>query len=255
MEKKTSIFKKVWNIIKTVLFVFFVSVAVFSVTTTIVSKVKGDDAPSIFNHEMRLVLTDSMGKDKSTDVSDYKIKSIPVHSMVFIEKVPEDPDKAYEWYSKIKVGDVLTFKYKYDRQIVITHRVIDIQSVENKGFIFSLMGDNKGSSNNPGIQIINTTEENSFNYIIGKVVARSLLTTKAGLCIVIIVPAFAIFVYEIIKIIRIIDKNKKDKLALETSNLEKENSEQEKEILRLKEELEKLKNGQKENDKVNKEEN
>ena len=49
--------------------------------------------------------------ETSKDVSMYEIQDIRVKSMIFIEVVPTDPDKAKDWYEDLEEGDVLTFKY------------------------------------------------------------------------------------------------------------------------------------------------
>lgn len=247
--------RKVSEIIKTILFAFFILLATGCVTFSIIAKKAGKDSPmSLFGHQSMIVLTDSMGKCDETDVSSYKIKSIPVKSMVFIENVPENEEKAYTWYSNVQVGDVLTFKYVFDRQVTVTHRVIEIEPTtyeETKGFIFKLMGDNKTSGSNPGVQIINTAKE-SPNYVIGKVTGQSIflgnalsfIKTPWGISIFILLPAFGLLIYEVINISRIVSSNRKEKLEGINNELSQTNTAQSEEIERLRKELEQLKNNQ-----------
>jgi hypothetical protein len=126
--------------------------------------------------------------------------------MVFIELVPKENEK--EWYASLRVGDVLTFRYKYDRQETITHRIIeknenlDKDGNPNGWYTFVLKGDNKALANDPnasaadtGTQTINTEIE-SANYIIGKVTGQDRFlgfvayALKQPICIalIIIVP-------------------------------------------------------------------
>ena len=63
----------------------FLALCIAAVILTVFSKKDSDGASEIFGYQMRLVVTDSMGASEHTDVSNYKIKSIPVNSMVFIK--------------------------------------------------------------------------------------------------------------------------------------------------------------------------
>ena len=61
---------------------------------TITAKKDKDGTATILGTQMRLVTTSSMEKSPATDVSGFKVKHIPVNSMVFIDVVPEDPAEA-----------------------------------------------------------------------------------------------------------------------------------------------------------------
>lgn len=247
------------NIIKIVIFSIFTLVAVLGIIFSISSKRNGKDGSvSFFGHQAMIVLTNSMDKCHETDVSKFDIKSIPAKSMIFIDNVPAEEDKAYSWYANIKVGDVLTFRYVFDRQVTVTHRVIEIDMVEEaetKGFVFRLMGDNKASDSNPGVQTINTTKESS-NYVIGKVTGQSkflghvftFLKSNIGIGVVIILPALTLLIYEVVKIIQILSENKKTKFSGVNSELSETNRAQNEEIERLKRELEEMKKSQIKND-------
>ena len=215
--------KKILKIAGDVLLYVFIGISLVAMVATVIFKQNNDDAMSIFGMQMRLVITGSMEKSEYTDVSNYKIKSIPLNSMVFIENVPNDKAAAKEWYSELQVGDVLTFKYVYQagRQIVITHRIVSI--VENNakdGYLITLEGDNK-SGELTGQQVINTsptTVDDSFNYVIGKVTGQSyllgllltFLKSPFGL-ILVIVASIIIIGYEIFKLIRMANAEKREK--------------------------------------------
>jgi hypothetical protein len=104
-----------------------------------------------------------------TDVSGYRIKDIPIRSLIFVRMIPEDPDDAYEWYQNLQVGDVLTFRYVYTNQVTITHRITSITEKETRGFLIELAGDNKNAESDQLYQTIDTSIPNSTNYVIGKV--------------------------------------------------------------------------------------
>lgn len=238
MEKK-QILNKVWKITATVLLYVFIAVCIFGVILTLASKKDPDGTATVFGMQMRVVLSPSMEKCDATDVSDYDIKDIPVKSMVFIQTVPKDKEKAEKWYESLKKGDVLTFKYVYVKQETITHRIIDI---DKDGLIY-LAGDNKSDDGENLVQVIDPKQENSPNYIIGKVVGQSyiiglfisVLQSTVGIICVIILPALAIMIYEVIKIVNMFASEKQKKA-------EEEKKQQQDEIEELKRKLAELQN-------------
>ena len=245
MEKAKTKMKKIGGIALNVLMYVFLAICIFSVVLTVLSKRDADGAANVFGFQMRVVTSDSMAKCELTDVSDYKIKDIPVRSMVFVKTVPDDPQDADEWYGKLKAGDVLTFRYVYATQVTITHRIISITEKETGGFIIELAGDNKNAEDGQLTQVIDTSIPNSTNYVIGKVVGQSyllglimsLLMQPVGIVLMIIVPCFVIILLEILKISRVFGEDKKNR---EQEEREKTNSELE-ELRRKLAELERLK--------------
>lgn len=235
--------KKILNVVFNVILYTLIAVCLFCVMVTVFSKKDSDGAVELFGHQARVVTTDSMDKCELTDVSDFKIKSIPANSMVFIDTVPEDEAAANEWYSKLEVGDVLTFRYVYTTQITITHRITAISPNDNGGYIISLEGDNKSSASNQLAQVIDTSAEDSMNYVVGKVTGQSkvlgvvvsFLKNPFGLIFLIIVPCVIIIAYEVVKIFSVLNADKKKKAQEEA---EKKDSELE-ELRRKLAELEK----------------
>lgn len=251
--------KKVLRIIQNVATYLFIGLCLVLVIVTIVSK-KSDGAINVFGHQARIVVSESMEKCDKTDVSSYDIKSIPIKSMVFIELVPENEEDAKEWYASLNVGDVVTFRYKYDRQVTITHRIIerkenvDGNGVPTGGYTFTLKGDNRALEDDPkasaqdvGTQVINTELE-SVNYIIGKVTGQSVvlgyviyaLKNPIGIALIIIIPSVIILIIEIIKIVGILTEDKKKKAQEEKAKTANE-------IEELKRQLEQLKKSATEN--------
>lgn len=214
-EKKV---KKVAKIIANVVLVVFLIIAIFSVVITIASKKDSDGAAEIFGHQLRIVTSESMAKCDETDVSQYEIGSIPLRSMVFIEVEPEDEDKAEQWYAGLKKGDVLTFKYVYSTQVVITHRIVSIEEKETGGYIIELEGDNKSGDQNLLRQRIDTTTQSSVgNQVIGKVVGQSIVLgtilsfaqEPLGIVLMIIAPCLLIMIFEIIRIVSVLNEEKR----------------------------------------------
>ena len=253
MEKKSKV-GKVLGIIGYVVFGVFILLAVFLVIISIGAKKADDGAATIFGYQFRTVLTESMEENERTDVSGFKIKSLKKDSLVIVDCAPDPAkeEKSHEWYSKLKVGDVLTFYYReLSKTVPITHRITKIVELENGGYYIELKGDNDPDS---VPQVIKDTSNYAGNldYVIGKVVGSSYtfgvvitsLQSKIAIVLAIIVPCVIIIVFEAIKITRILGQDKRDKLIEEKKQKEDEMKSQEDEIARLKEQLEKL---QKEN--------
>ena len=217
--KNNATLKKVLNIVGNVLLYLFIAVCLIGVILTITSKKDADGTATIFGRQMRIVLSPSMEKCDATDVSGFEIKDIPVKSMVFIEVVPEDPDEADEWYDDLEVGDVLTFKYVYTRQETITHRITSIEEKTTGGYVIELTGDNKDSDSKTLTQIIDTSMTNSPDYIIGKVTGQSYLLglfistlrSPLGLIFIVIIPSLIIMSFEIVKVVKLFNEEKKQK--------------------------------------------
>lgn len=221
--------KKVLRIVGDVLIFVLVAIALFAVVLSIVSKKDIDGTATVFGMQLRFVQSSSMEKCDQTDVSAYKIKSIPIRSCVFVQVVPEKDLEAQQWYDNVKVGDVLTIKYTYQRQETITHRVVDIKPNEKGGYIITLQGDNKPTDGSVlQQQVIDTSasfdvssaDSRSFNYVVGKVVGQSYLLgllvyafkTPVGLVCMVIIPCLIIIVFEVLRLTRVLNADKKQKL-------------------------------------------
>lgn len=239
--------KKIVNILVHILLYIFLLLSIFAVFLTLVSKKSSDGAAEVFGYQMRVVTSDSMSESEYTDVSGFEIKDIPVRSMIFVKVMPEEEDKAEEWYRSLQVGDVLTFRYVYSSQVTITHRIISIEEKETGGFIIELMGDNRSSENNQMSQIIDTSVPNNTNYVIGKVTGQSYLLGSVmsfvmqpiGIVLAIMIPCFIIILLEVLKITRVLvdDKKQRD---------QKEAEEKEKELEELRRKVAELENEKKE---------
>lgn len=229
--------KKAMRILGDVLVFALTIVAFVVLTVSITSKKSSDGTSRIFGYELRFVQSESMAECAETDVSAYKVKSIPIKSCVFVKVAPEDDAAKAEWYKTLRVGDVLTFKYVYTKQETITHRIVQIEEKEGGGFIISLEGDNKASNSSLLKQTIDTTETDSPNYIIGKVEGQSYLLgllvyalkSPIGLVCLIIVPCCIVIAIEALRVARVLGSDKKEK------HLAQEN-----EIAELKRKLEEL---------------
>lgn len=227
---------RVLQIAGDVLFCLIIAFALFVLIISVSAKRDADGTANVFGYQLRFVRSGSMEKCDRTDVSGYKIKSIPVKSCVFIKKAPapDDQQALNEWCSALSVGDVLTFQYsKYGatniQDKVITHRIVKIEPKEG-GYIITLEGDNKNDTGSVGQQVIDTTKADGLDYIIGKVEGQSYflglcvyaLKSPIGLIFIIIVPCMIIIAYEVIKIITVLNKDKKDRQQQEKTAKEDE---------------------------------
>ena len=209
---------RIGAVIRDIIIFVFLLVCIFSVFVTVLSRKDEDGAAEVFGYQMRVVTSDSMAACEHTDVSAYKIKDIPVRSMVFVEVMPKTPAEADAFYRSLQVGDVLTFRYVYTTQITITHRITSITEKETGGFIIELAGDNKNSEDANLTQVIDTSVPNNTNYVIGKVVGSSyllgsfmnFLKQPAGIVLCIIVPCFIIIMLEVIKIVKVLEEDKRN---------------------------------------------
>ena len=219
-----------------VLFCLIIAFALFVLIISVSAKRDADGTANVFGYQLRFVRSGSMEKCDRTDVSGYKIKSIPVKSCVFIKKAPapDDQQALNEWCSALSVGDVLTFQYsKYGatniQDKVITHRIVKIEPKEG-GYIITLEGDNKNDTGSVGQQVIDTTKADGLDYIIGKVEGQSYflglcvyaLKSPVGLLFIIIVPCMIVIAYEVIKIVTVLNKDKKDRQQQEKTAKEDE---------------------------------
>ena len=223
--------KKFWRVCKiagNVLLYVVLAIALFVVVLSVATKKDADGAATVFGKQLRIVRSDSMEKCEETDVSGYEIKDLPVRTLLVIDVVPTDAEEAKEWYKALKVGDVLTFRYQYTEQMTITHRVTKITEKEG-GYLIELAGDNKASEETL-TQVIDTSETDSYNYVIGKVVWANYplgwlvyaLKTPAVVVCLIIIPCLIVIVLEIVKIVNVFGEKKREKINQEAQQKEAE---------------------------------
>ena len=228
--KTTGTIKRVLSICLNCLTYLFLGVCILTLAITLLSKQDSDGAVTVFGYQMRVVTTDSMAACEETDVSNYAMKSIPARSMIFIQTVPSDPAEAERWYASLAVGDVLTFRYVYTTQVTITHRIVDIEEKADGGYLITLEGDNKNAESDLLQQVIDTSEKNSTNYVIGKVTGQnfllgfftSLLQAPVGIVLLIMVPCGVILFLEVIRIWSYFSEERKKKQQAEIDALRRQ---------------------------------
>ena len=218
---------KALSVVANVVVYVFCALCLLLVLFTVFSKRDSDGAVKVLGYEMRIVVSGSMEKHPDVDVSNYKIKSIKTGSIVFVKLAPQDEQQLQQWYDDLQVGDVLTFSYFEKEQQVITHRITDIQPNGSGGYVITLRGDNLSDSGATSQQIIDTSDENSYNHVIGKVTGHNFifgwfvysLKQPIGMALVIIVPCLVIMVWNVVKIVSVL-RDKKDETVGEQSDSE-----------------------------------
>ncbi len=131
-----------------------------------------------------------------TIISPSMEKTLNIYDVIVNVKIKNQND--------IKVGDIITFisTSTSSKGMTITHRVIEISEDDNGNKLYKTKGDNNTSPD---------PKPATFENIIGKVIFKipqlgrlqSILTTKWGWLILVVVPAFIIILYDILKLLRL----------------------------------------------------
>lgn len=213
-KKKSKTIAIIKNIVFYVVLAFVVVVAAFSLTSRFT---KG----KIGNTQYLVVVSSSMDGEKQDE---YDIKTIPVKSLISVSLVPSDTEKEKEFYSSLKKGDVITFNYLALGNNTITHRIIEEPTKDSNGiYKYTVKGDAVEGDDTQILYSDGRTGE-----IIGKVKSVNtplgkfyfFLNSKVGTLVLVILPATALCIYEVCKIIYLVSedkKKKKEELVLEES--------------------------------------
>ncbi len=155
-----------------------------------------------------------------TIVSPSMVPNIKVLDVVIIKRVEKEED--------IKKGDVITFNstdYRYSG-VTVTHRVIKIDQTNEGKYLYTTKGDAN-----------NTTDASraTFDNIYGKVILtipkigyiQYFLSNMLGWTLIVIFPAFCVIAYDIVKLVRTIRKDPKNRNEEEKRKKEQQRREQE----------------------------
>lgn len=157
--------------------------------------------------DFKIVVTGSMDGEPRDQ---YDIPTIPVGSLVFIQRVPTG-DASGEFYSSLEVGDVLTFDYTHPvsrEDMVVTHRIIAIDEADGV-YTYTLKGDSIADDpTNGSVQVVTSLSGD----VIGKVTGVSpwlgkavvFLSTWTGKFCLIVVPCLVLVASEMLNIVRIL---------------------------------------------------
>ena len=156
--------------------------------------------------QTRIVISGSMDGEPRDQ---YEIPTIPVGSMVFISETPTDETSRNSFYASLEVGDVVTFNYIHPashERMVVTHRIIDILSVDDH-YTYTLKGDSIADDpTNGSVQVVTSDSGD----IIGKVTGVApwlgqlvvFLSTWEGKVSLILIPCIILIAYEVVNIVR-----------------------------------------------------
>ncbi len=248
--------KTVRSIVEWTLIAILLAFDIFVISMRFSSSSNG--ATNFFGNQIYIVQTGSMEGSEQfyKEHPEYKIQAAPVNSAVFVNLAPEliaesdtqetitRKQKAIdEYYGAIQIGDVMTFYYQIGKTVIVTHRVIAITVANGQYgnvYKFTLRGDNP-SGDKVVTPYAPTQEVNSSTgMVIGKVTGVNpglggfivnVVQNKVLMGVLIIAPAAAIFIYEIVKIALLVSAQKRGNLAGDSSE----------EIAALKEEIAALK--------------
>lgn len=229
--RKKSGAARVWSVVSGIVIAVVLVAAVVALIVAICYRAQGETL-TVGGMQYRIVLTGSMEGDRED--------SLRTHSIVGIQVAPEDEAQRQEFFASLQVGDIITFNDwtrtgTQDDPVVNTHRIVEINGTET-GFTFTTQGD---ANDAPDAQPIGEDD------VIGKVTWSNyglgaflyFLCSTTGIVVCLIVPAALILIYEIFNIARIVraDRHRKQ---------QEESDAREREIERLRAELEELKRGE-----------
>ena len=213
-NSKKSIFKLIADILTWTIFAILMIVAAFLIYYVIANAVyskKGERFKPIVS--LYTIISGSM------------LPTIKVYDVVVNLRV-DDPSKLHE-------GDVITFisQSKINYGDTITHRINKI-TYDNGTYYFTTKGDNN---------LVPDESPVEFNNIIGKVIlkipqlgqAQFFLLKQGSKLFLILIPSFGILIYDLLKMLNLVDTKKKVDRSLEI----KENKLSKEEEEKLKEEI------------------
>lgn len=154
------------------------------------SKVSGG-APKIFGYEMMTVLSGSMEP------------KIHTGSVIAVQPTKD--------VTHFKVGDVITFRAQDDNNILITHRIKEVQQINGGGVQYITQGDANDSQDPKPVAASRVVGEyaNFTIPLLGYILAFA--KSKAGLVTLVIIPGALLIVWQMISLWTAILKSEKEK--------------------------------------------
>lgn len=114
--------------------------------------------------------------------------------------------------NKYNVGDIITFvsPASNSNRLTVTHRVNEISTL-NGEYSYKTKGDNNSTADNAAVPAKN---------VLGRVIFRipkagyiqQFLVTKTGWIVAVVIPAFGIIIYDILKLFKSFGKKRKNKI-------------------------------------------
>ncbi len=136
-------------------------------------------------------------------ISPSMVPTIKVEDAVIIRRVEAD---------EIQKGDIITFTSTDSRYagVTVTHRVVEVIQTSKGKYMYRTKGDNNNAEDPTLV---------SSEYVSGKVILRIpkigyiqyFLSQAYGWIIAIVIPCLAIVIYDVVKLVKLITKNKTKK--------------------------------------------
>ena len=237
-QAKTPGWKKALSIVEWAGIILLLVFDIFIMSMRFSSNDSG--ATNFFGNQVYIVLTGSMqGSDEYyAEHPEFEIQACPIDSAVFVKKAPEpiitedegNEEKIAqkqaaldEFYSDVKIGDILTFYYQIGKTVIVTHRVVDIRVADGKYgkvYNYTLMGDNPSGDQVVSAQSPTQSANSTTGLIIGKVTRvdmplgwflSNVIGNRVLIGILLIGPAAIMFIYEIGKIALILHKDYRER--------------------------------------------
>ena len=225
-KKKKSKVKKAFDIISTSIVVLLFGFAIFYQIVSLTTRDSNYGVTNFFGNQILIVQTDSMEPD------------YPVNDGLLVKKV----DK-----TEIKVGDDITFHYELgSNDVIITHRVGEIQISDEGVYTFICHGINTNSSQCEG-DCTYQTQIVKEEWVLGKVVGKNafiggfynFMLQPYGLFVLVLIPGGYLIITAIFDLVKaskgpkklVTENSSGEEIKVDTSNLSEEDRE------RLKKEL------------------
>ncbi|MBM7588113.1 signal peptidase [Bacillus pakistanensis] len=180
--------KKTFKIVRTIFSYLLIALFLTLAIIVISSKASGGE-PTVFGHQMKVVLSGSMEPTFKTG------------SIIVIKPSADG--------SQYKKGDVITFKEKDNK--IITHRITEVKKANNQ-VMYTTKGDNNaGADLNPVLSqnVIGKYADITIPYV-GYLLDYA--NSKLGAALLLIIPGLILFIYSIFSImgaLKEIDPKKK----------------------------------------------
>ncbi|MCF8010653.1 MAG: signal peptidase I [Clostridiales bacterium] len=188
---------KILNICVTTILILFIVAAISLVVS---ARFSNDGAPTVKGHKLLTVLSGSMEP------------KIHTGDAIIIKSLTED--------KKIKEGDIITFHTKEKEDMLITHRVVGVVSVNGKPSAYVTKGDANDSKDMSTVKREQITGTYAwripcFGYV------SNFFHKPIGIILCVILPALAIIGHEFYKIYQALSEEEKAKKEVEAQGPER----------------------------------
>lgn len=181
--------RQIFKIVLSVLY-YFVIVLLLAFSIITITSREPDKIPNVFGKGFLAVQSNSMeGNERD---------SFNKGDLIFVKLLNT---KSRE---KLEIGDIVTF-FDENLNALNTHRIVSIE-----GNYYHTQGDNRSVSTSPDRARTNSefiAVYSSKVRGVGKVI--DFLNTKAGFGLLIVLPIFILFIYQGVKVLLLVNENKK----------------------------------------------